>query len=100
MTIPYLALLGYRVRDVVTGYEGVCESISFDLYGCVQAVIRPKVTADKPTEIPDGRFVDLKRLVQIGGEPVMPVPTFDVVPGCSEKPAVATRAASAGSVRS
>jgi hypothetical protein len=34
-----LKLLGTKVRDVVTGFVGIVTSVSFDLYGCVQAVV-------------------------------------------------------------
>lgn len=69
-----LALLGHRVRDVITGFEGVVESVGFDLYGCVQVVIRP-VISDKG-EMQDGRWLDLKRVEQISTAPVMAVPAF------------------------
>jgi hypothetical protein len=86
----HLALLGFKVRDVVTGYEGVCESISFDLYGCIQGVVRPPVAKDKP-DMPDGRWVDVKRLIKISDAPVMAAPPFAALPvgreiGGSEKP--------------
>jgi len=81
----HLKLLGFKVRDVVTGVEGVVESVGFDLYGCVQAVVR--VAVNEKGELPDGRWFDVKRLTVISDAPVMPVPTFDVVPGGSEKPA-------------
>jgi hypothetical protein len=83
----YFALLGFKVRDIVTGYEGVCETIAFDLYGCVQAIVKPSVQKDKPTEVPDGRYFDVKRLVAVSKAPVMEVPVFVEVAGGSEKPA-------------
>jgi hypothetical protein len=83
----YLRLLGFKVRDAVTGFEGVIESVSFDLYGCVQAVVKPGL--DEKGLPQDGRWFDLKRLSAIGDKPVMEVPTFEVVPGPSEKPAPA-----------
>lgn len=42
----HLALLGLKVQDKVTGFKGVISSISFDLYGCVQAAITPSVNAE------------------------------------------------------
>jgi hypothetical protein len=81
----HLKLLGFRVRDVVTGFEGVVESISFDLYGCVQAIVRPVV--DEKGQAAEPRWCDLKRLTATSDAPVMPVPTFVVVPGGAEKPA-------------
>lgn len=90
-TSDYLKLLGLRVRDVVTGFEGVVESISYDLYGCVQAVVKPAIDKAKPTEIPDGRWFDTKRLTAIDSTPVMEVPPFAVTAfgaeiGPAEKP--------------
>jgi hypothetical protein len=88
-----LEMLGFRVRDRVTGFEGVVESISYDLYGCIQAVVRPAVNPDKKHEVPDGRWFDLKRLEKTSPATVMTAPVFpaDVklakrVNGGSEKP--------------
>ncbi len=82
----HLKHLGFKVRDKVTGFVGICESISFDLYGCVQAVVRPEVDKKKATEVPEGRWFDEKRLVAISKSPVMEVPTFENVAGPCEKP--------------
>ncbi len=79
-------LLGHRVKDIVTGFIGVVESVSFDLYGCLIAVVRPEVDKKKPGEGQDPHWFDLKRLVQISKSPVMPVPTFETAPGPAEKP--------------
>lgn len=87
----HFKLLGYRVRDVVTGYEGVAESLSFDLYGCVQYAVRPPISKDKPHEFADGRWFDVKRLVPVGDAPIMDVPTFeDEIGGC-DKPVAISR---------
>lgn len=56
----YLELLGLTVRDRVTGFRGVVESISWDLYGCIQAVVRPPV--DDKGAMPDGKWCDVLRL--------------------------------------
>jgi hypothetical protein len=69
----HVSLLGLKVRDKVTGFEGVVESVSFDLYGCVQAVVKP---AAKDGEIKDGRWHDIQRLEVIDSGRVMPVPSF------------------------
>ena len=75
-TLNYLNMLGLRVRDVVTGFEGIVESIGYDLYGCIQAVVKPAIDKTKPNDIPDGRWFDVKRLVAIDHKPVMDVPSF------------------------
>jgi len=75
----HLKLLGIKVRDAVTGFTGVVSSISFDLFGCVQAVVSPPVNNDGV--LGEGRWFDTKRLVVLEPDPVMQVPSFDLVPG-------------------
>lgn len=87
----HLKLLGVPVRDRVTGFTGVVSSVSFDLYGCVQAVIQPPV--DAMGVIPNGLWFDVSRL-EIIGDRIMAVPSFDYSPedvaagrqGAAEKP--------------
>ncbi len=86
----HFKLLGFKARDVVTGFEGVVESISFDLYGCIQAVLRPTLDKAKPKEVPDGRWFDLKRIAAISKQPVMPLPDFVNVIGGTDKPAASS----------
>ena len=71
----HIKLLGLRVSDVVTGFEGVATAVSFELYGCVQVVISPP--QDKDGKIPDGRWFDAKRLKVLCHVPVMEVPDFN-----------------------
>lgn len=80
----HLALLGYKVKDTVTGFSGTCTTIGFDLYGCVQAIVSPSMASDGKIE--DGRWFDVKRLVATSKKPVMEVPTFQIVPGGADKP--------------
>ena len=49
----YIDLLGRVVKDRVTCFEGTATNITFDLYGCVQVAVQPKV--DKDAKIPHGR---------------------------------------------
>lgn len=42
----HISLLGLEAQDLVTGFKGIITSISFDLYGCVQAVINPGLNKD------------------------------------------------------
>lgn len=67
-------LLGLEVEDKVTGFKGVVVTMSFDLYGCVQAVIKPK--ADKDNKVSDGQWYDVNRLKVNSKKPVMDVPDF------------------------
>ena len=70
----HLDKLGRRVTDRVTGFQGVVTSISFDLYGCVQAIITPP--ASSTTEQEKCRWMDLARLEVEEGDPVMQRPDF------------------------
>lgn len=67
-----LGLLGLRVRDKVTGWTGVVSCVSFDLYGCIQAVVSPPV--DDKGAIQDGRWFDVSRLIVLDVTPVMEIP--------------------------
>ncbi len=76
--MKYMELLGHRVRDVVTGFEGIVESISYDLYGCIQVDIRPPMPKDwDGKDFPNGRWFDAKRLKVLSTNPVMAVPVFE-----------------------
>lgn len=68
-----LKLLGLRVKDRVTGLEGICECITYDLYGCIQAIVRPPANKDKG-EVPEGRYFDVSRLDVVDPLPVMEIP--------------------------
>jgi len=89
-TERFLDLLGRRVRDRVTGYEGIVESVSWDLYGCIQAVVRPPV--DDKGAMPDAKWLDVLRLIELAGDRVMEVPggafaNYGTPHGPAEKPA-------------
>lgn len=84
----HFALFGLKVRDRVTGFAGVVTSVSFDLYGCVQAVVTP--SAGEAGKLEDSRWFDTKRLEAIDFAPVMALPTFEVVPGPEGKPAASS----------
>lgn len=79
----YIDLLGRVVKDRVTHFEGTVTGVSFDLYGCIQVAIQPKI--DKAGKIPDGRWMDVGRLEPGGDERTMPVPDFG-----ADAPAIAT----------
>lgn len=71
----HLALLGYRVKDKVTGFQGVCEHVGFDLYGCIQATVKPEGT-NKDGAMIASTWLDVNRLEIVGDAPVMPAPDF------------------------
>jgi hypothetical protein len=82
----HLEILGRSVRDTVTGFEGVAESVCFDLYGCVQILVRPGLDK-KEGKLKEPGWFDEKRLVKVGKKRVMSAPTFETVPGPADKPA-------------
>lgn len=85
MIAEHIGMLGRRATDRVTRFEGVVTCVSFDLYGCLQAVVAPESKEGKMLE---SHWFDAKRLEL--GELVMPPPKFDpeadVVDGPAEKP--------------
>lgn len=89
-TEKHLNLLGKKAKDAVTGFSGVISTMSFDLYGCVQAVITPPV--DEKGEIKNGKWMDVTRLIITDEEPVMALPDFskgyiaEGKKGCADKP--------------
>lgn len=86
----HLSILGKRVRDRVTTYEGVATSVSFDLYGCIQVVVNPGL--DKDRKPLDNHWFDINRLEILDKKPVMTPPDFIEGPvargdkGPAEKP--------------
>ena len=88
-----LAMLGRRGKDKVTGLTGVIVAISFDLYGCVLAVISPGV--DKDGKLRESVYFDIQRIDLSDETPVMSPPDYSsylITPpehthGAAEKPA-------------
>lgn len=84
----HISLLGLTAKDKVTGFSGVITTMSFDLYGCVQAVVTPPV--DKEGKRHDGHWFDVTRLlISVKDKPAMPVPNYDeayLEHGPAEKP--------------
>ena len=71
----HMNLLGLKVQDKITGFKGVVSSISFDLYGCVQAIVNPGM--DENGKLSDSHYFDVNRLKVISKKPVMGRPDFD-----------------------
>lgn len=71
----HLELLGRTATDKVTKFKGVISTLSFDLYGCIQVVLKPEI--DKDGKDIDGRWFDVSRLKLSTKKPVMPMPDFD-----------------------
>ena len=72
----HLDLLGHEVRDKVSDFKGVVISISFDLYGCIQADVRSK-DIDSKGSIPMGCWLDVSRLVVLSKHSLMDAPNFE-----------------------
>jgi len=70
----HLTILGKKAKDKITKVSGIATSISFDLYGCIQATIDRGVDKDGKSYPYD--WYDVGRLI-IKGKPVMKVPDFE-----------------------
>lgn len=87
----HIDLLGLEVSDAVTGFSGVVTTLSFDLFGCIQAVVTPKA---KDGEVKGGNWFDVNRLEITNNTPVMELPDFskgyvaEGRKGPAEKPAL------------
>lgn len=88
---PYLDALGYEAKDVVTGSEGVITSVTFDLYGCIQYLVTPKITKDGKKE--DSWWCDVNRMEifkdrsrTMTPPPFRPVESRHLVNGPADKP--------------
>lgn len=90
----HLDLLGHKVEDRVTGLKGVVTTVTFDLYGCIQALVHSGI--DKATGKPrEQHWFDVARLRVTSTTRVMPRPDFLHTPatiaaggkGPAEKPA-------------
>lgn len=75
LTNKTIALLGRKATDKVTGYQGVVSSVTFDLYGCVQAILTPPAK-EGDTELKSGHWFDVQRL-DVSEDRVMATPNFD-----------------------
>lgn len=88
--LKHLNMLGLKVEDKVTGFKGVVASVSFDLYGCVQAIVNPGL--DSAGKLGEQCWFDIARLKIIDENPVMNVPNFEFgiqaegKQGAAEKP--------------
>jgi hypothetical protein len=56
-----LDYLGLKAKDKISGVSGVITSVAFDLYGCVQVIIKPQ-KADEKGEPYQGSWFDINRL--------------------------------------
>lgn len=59
-----MIILGSKVRDQITGFEGTCTSRVEYITGCVQYGVLPGVKADGA--YPNAEYIDEQRLIVIG----------------------------------
>jgi len=71
----HLDLLGHKVQDKVSDFNGIVISMSFDLYGCIQADVRP-TELDKDGKMRIGSWLDVNRLEVLSKKPIMNPPNF------------------------
>ena len=80
----HIGLLGYKVKDVVTGFSGVIGSVSFDLYGCIQVMVTPPLNKEGKTD--QSMWFDVARIKKTSKKPVMEQPDFNwEKPGVKEE---------------
>ena len=85
----HITMLGLQVEDAVTGFRGVVTTISFDLYGCIQAIVTPPIGDDD--DMKEGKWFDITRLNIKDGIHIMSIPDFNKgyvaqgKKGCAEK---------------
>jgi hypothetical protein len=53
--------LGDRVRDPVTGFEGIANAVTTWMNGCIRIAIQPE-KLDKDGKVPDDRYFDQGQL--------------------------------------
>lgn len=87
----HIDLLGKSVKDRITGFKGTVISVNFDLFGCVQATVKPS-SLDKDGKMIDAQWFDVNRLeVTDKKNRAMPIPAYAPKPadhdhGPAEKP--------------
>lgn len=74
----HIELLGKKATDLVTDFSGIITTISFDLYGCIQAIVTPPV--DEKGEMKNSKWFDVARLSIVEDTPVMALPDFSIGP--------------------
>ncbi len=86
-------LLGKKVKDKITCSSGVVTSVCFDLYGCIQVIVKPQKIDKEGNPIASIGWIDINRLSIISNKLVMNRPDFknkykkiNEVQGCASKP--------------
>ncbi len=72
----HIELLGMKVIDRITGFEGIVTTVGFDLYGCIQVDVRP-VGRTADGKLMEGYWFDIGRIEVINNIPIMNPPNFE-----------------------
>lgn len=80
-----LEILGKKVKDKITDFEGIAEGVVFDLYGCLQVQVRPKIPNNE-LEKAKATWFDWHRLIIVDQNPIMTRPTFSNYLGGNPEP--------------
>ena len=83
--MKHLQLLGNKVTDTITGYTGVVVSVSYDITGCVQALVRPQVVDTGEMKYPESAWLDVQRL-EVYSRVVEPPAVVSAKTGAVSKP--------------
>lgn len=57
-------VLGNKVKDIVTGFEGIAVTRVEYLNGCVQYCVKGKISKDG--KVPEGEYIDQQQLIVTG----------------------------------
>lgn len=71
--------LGDRVKDKVTGFEGICSGITVWLHGCRRIIIQPEKLG------PDGKVIDALSFDEPGVDVVKAGVYLEVIPKTTAK---------------
>ena len=83
MEKPAKFILGQRVRDTVTGFEGIAIGRVVYINGCHQYLVKPRceVKKDEPMKQPEGWYIDDQSLELVDqGILDPPIPDINQVP--------------------
>ena len=69
--------LGVRIKDRVTGFEGIVTARVEYLNGCIQYCITPKMGEDKEAKMPAGEYVDVGQVTYVNEGILKPTKTVD-----------------------
>lgn len=78
-TAQALDLIGKKVKDKITGFEGVVTGVAVYLAGCHQACIFPRVAADG--KLPEAQWLDCVRLEVDAATPAVVLAVAKEAPG-------------------